>query len=200
VPDEELQALLRDAGHFDAGDPERPFPVPVAAPPVAATVLLYGLARALRDDAGRTREPIAVQERMLGLARAALGGARGRGSIARRASTRRDHAERVEALRLLLARSPGERHDLATLARRLHTSAFHLARTFRAETGTSIHRHLVELRLRLALERLAGGERDLSALAHELGFADHSHLTRACRRHLGSAPSVLRSALAWAAG
>ena len=43
------------------------------------------------------------------------------------------------------------------------------------------------------MERLAAGEPDLTALALDLGYADHSHLTNACRREFGRPPSALRA-------
>jgi AraC-like DNA-binding protein len=46
----------------------------------------------------------------------------------------------------------------------------------------------------VALERLAAGERDLTALALDLGFADHAHLTNTVRRELGRPPSAFRAA------
>jgi AraC-like DNA-binding protein len=52
------------------------------------------------------------------------------------------------------------------------------------------------LRVRAALERLADGERSLTSLAADLGFADHAHMARTVRRETGAAPSVLRRLLA----
>jgi len=53
--------------------------------------------------------------------------------------------------------------------------------------------------VRLGLELLAGGGRvaaaGISAVAHELGFASHSHFVRATRHHLGVTPSAVRHAL-----
>lgn len=51
-----------------------------------------------------------------------------------------------------------------------------------------------------ALDRLADGETDLSALAHDLGFADHAHLTRTIRATTGDTPTALRAALTAASG
>jgi AraC-like DNA-binding protein len=75
-------------------------------------------------------------------------------------------------------------------------SPHHLSRTFRASTGHTIARHRMLLRARLALERLAGGERNPARLAAELGFADQSHLTRVVRALTGRTPAALRAALA----
>lgn len=82
------------------------------------------------------------------------------------------------------------------LARLLAVSPHHLSRVFRAETGHTLSRHRLRLRVRGALERLGGGETHLARLAAELGFADQSHLCRAVRSETGSTPAALRRLLA----
>ncbi len=84
---------------------------------------------------------------------------------------------------------------LVTLADNLAVSPHHLSRTFRAHTESTISRYRNRIRVRLALERLAEDERDLAALAADLGFADHAHLTRTVRAELGSTPSKIRDVL-----
>ena len=86
--------------------------------------------------------------------------------------------------------------SLLELARDLSVSPHHLSRIFRAETGHTIGRHRMRLRARTALERLAGGERDLARLAAELGFSDQSHLSRVLRSETGETPASLRRELA----
>jgi AraC-like DNA-binding protein len=83
---------------------------------------------------------------------------------------------------------------LAELAAPLGVSPFHLARLFRRVTGSSIHQYRLELRLREAHGRLLDGERDLTALALDLGFADHAHFANAFRRRYGAPPSRVRGA------
>jgi AraC-like DNA-binding protein len=56
-----------------------------------------------------------------------------------------------------------------------------------------LYRYLTRLRLRAALERLADGARDLTALALELGFSSHSHFADAFRREFGRTPSDVRN-------
>ena len=82
------------------------------------------------------------------------------------------------------------------LARALAVSPHHLSRVFREQTGTTLSRHRLRLRVRAALERLAGGEHNLARLAADTGFADHSHLCRAVRSETGATPSRLRELLA----
>ena len=76
----------------------------------------------------------------------------------------------------------------------MHASPFHLARVFQQRTGLPVHRYLTKLRLRAALERLADGANDLTALALDLGFSSHSHFTDSFRREFGRAPSEVRQA------
>jgi AraC-like DNA-binding protein len=102
---------------------------------------------------------------------------------------------RIARAQTLLASAPAERWDLRTLARRVDCSPFHLARQFRAVTGETVSRYLLRLRLSLALERLAQGERDLTALALDAGFAHHSHLTARFGAVFGMTPAQARDAL-----
>jgi AraC-like DNA-binding protein len=110
-----------------------------------------------------------------------------------RNGTESDHADRAEAAKTYLASRLGERLTLDEVARAVHASPFHLARIFQQQTGMPIHRYLTRLRLRAALERLAEGANDLTALALELGFSSHSHFTNAFRREFGRTPSQVRS-------
>jgi AraC-like DNA-binding protein len=97
----------------------------------------------------------------------------------------------AEAVKDELA-ADGESTPLHELARRLHTSAFHLARVFRSETGFSIHGFRQALRLRSALDRLSAHRDDLTALALELGFSSHSHFSERFRNEFGVPPSQVR--------
>ena len=100
---------------------------------------------------------------------------------------------RVEQVRALLASSAAIRWDLGTLAREVHCSPYHLARQFRAATGETISRYLLRLRLGAAVERLAGGEENLAALALETGFAHHSHFSARFRQAFGLTPTDARA-------
>jgi len=62
--------------------------------------------------------------------------------------------------------------------------------------GVPIRRYVTRLRARVAAECLAQGARDLTALALDLGYADHSHFTNAFREEWGEPPSRFRAALA----
>ena len=106
------------------------------------------------------------------------------------------HRALAKATEAILASDIGNPHPLPDLARALDTSPFHLARVFRAEFGVPIHQHLLELRLTAALISLRAGEPNLSKLALELGFSQHSHFSAAFRRAIGWSPSEVRRLLA----
>ena len=102
---------------------------------------------------------------------------------------------RVEGVRALLATSPTTRWTLRAVADKVGCSPFHLAREFRRGTGQSLSRYVLQLRLALAIERLVGGENNLSLLALELGFSHHSHFSARFRGIFGTTPSAARETL-----
>jgi AraC-like DNA-binding protein len=103
-----------------------------------------------------------------------------------------DHRELAEAAKSEIASDLTVRRSLGALAQQLHTSPFHLARVFRAETGFTLAGYRQALRLRAALERLPDNDRDLSSLALELGFSSHSHFTASFTREFGVPPSAVK--------
>ncbi len=111
-----------------------------------------------------------------------------------RARTENSHRELAEAAKSELASNLSRRESLEELAARLHTSPFHLARVFRAETGFSLAGYRQGLRLRAALERLPATDRDLTSLALELGYSSHSHFTSTFTREFGVPPSAVKDA------
>ena len=102
---------------------------------------------------------------------------------------------RVERARALLATAPAERWDLRTLGKIIGCSPYHLARQFRVTTGDTISHYLLRLRLALAVERLADGERDIATLALDTGFAHHSHFSARFRATFGVTPMQARDTL-----
>jgi AraC-like DNA-binding protein len=121
--------------------------------------------------------------------------ARPRPPSARRAGTCADHRALVQRVQLALAKDLSEDRDLAQLARSVHSSPFQLTRVFRAVTGLSLHQYRIGLRLAAALARLIDGATDIGALALELGFASHSHLSASFRRSFGVTPAACRRRL-----
>ena len=95
----------------------------------------------------------------------------------------------------IVAGAPAAR-DLVGPARSLDASPSHLSRTFRYHVGVPVSRYRNRVRVCRALERIAGGETDLAALAAALGFSDQAHLGRTLRRELGHTPGRVRELLA----
>jgi AraC-like DNA-binding protein len=114
---------------------------------------------------------------------------RGIARKSKRLGTAKDHAERAEAAKSYLATRFAERVTLEDVAGAICVSPFHLARIFQEHTGVPLHRYLMQLRLRVALERLGEQNCDLTELALDLGFSSHSHFTDAFKREFGRTPS-----------
>jgi AraC-like DNA-binding protein len=129
---------------------------------------------------------VSLLERVLGLAY--------RGRPGRASGQRLPHA-RISATRRNGGSRRAQRLTLARIARALDCSVFHLCRSFRRATGLTLHRYQDAVRLRLALERLGDGERDLSRLALDLGYSSHSHFSAAFRQSFRVAPSAARKLL-----
>ncbi|MEL7464795.1 MAG: AraC family transcriptional regulator [Pseudomonadota bacterium] len=81
--------------------------------------------------------------------------------------------------------------DLAQVAGR---SPFHFARCFRAATGSSPHRFVLQRRVELARQLLEGTGEPISEIAYRCGFSSQSHLSTAFRKQLGSTPLAYRKA------
>ena len=113
----------------------------------------------------------------------------------RRAGVALGHRRLVEAAKELLATRSTERILLADVAAQSGCSPYHLCRVFRQQTGVSLHRYRNRLRVRTAQERIAQGEKDLTRLALDLGFADHSHFTHVFKGESGEPPSAFRAIL-----
>lgn len=138
---------------------------------------------------------VAVEEQVLSLAREVMRQSLSRASRRCRAihpETRRSRADCVEEVKRIISVGFRTAMSLDDLSRRVHASPYHLCRIFRDVTGRSIHAYRTDLRLRFALDRLADGERNLTSLALELGFADHGHFSNAFRRTFAVSPSQFR--------
>ena len=112
-----------------------------------------------------------------------------------RPATRRAHATAVADTQRCIARDATASRSLADIGAAVGVSPFHLARLFRMQTGLSLHGYRDQLRLRMALDRLADADVDLARLAVELGFASHSHFDDRFKRAYGRSPSTIRTLL-----
>jgi AraC-like DNA-binding protein len=104
-------------------------------------------------------------------------------------------SELADRVKRWVAPRVSQRLTLNAIARAVNCSVFHLCRSFRRATGMTLHAYRDEVRLRLALERIGNGERDLTRLALDLGYSSYSHFTAAFRRSFGVPPSGARKLL-----
>lgn len=85
-----------------------------------------------------------------------------------------------------------ENVDLGILATESGYSRAHFLRMFRAATGQSPHRYLLDLRLAEAQALIANRTMPLIDIALACGFSSHAHLTTAFRSRFGVTPSEYR--------
>ena len=188
----DLLDVVRSYAPVDAEREDAPFPFTWALSTPRTFLLHHTLLARLRRA---QTAPLAVEDQVFHLvddlmARAyeLFRGQRNRGGV----EAARRHRALVEAAKLLIDQNVQHPPALGELADALGCSSFHLSRIFHREAGLPMRRYLDRCRLRTALERLAEGERDLTGLALDLGYADHSHFSNAFRREFAMSPSLFR--------
>ncbi len=116
-----------------------------------------------------------------------------RASGSKSSDVSRRQRDLVEEVKLAINKNLEFRPSLGELAQSLGCSPSHLSRTFHRIVGLSLRRYVAQLRAKVAAERLAAGAPDLTELALDLGYADHSHFTNSFRKEWGLSPSRFRS-------
>jgi AraC family transcriptional regulator len=190
-----LNDIIRELDPTVDEHPERPFPFVTG--PCDSTLFWRhrGLVQRLERARIEPMEPLWADVTALQLAADVLEAAfvkHGQPRKRRRLGTDADHTELVESAKAFLATQLGERVTLDNVASAVNCSPFHFARIFQQHTGVPVHRYLSTLRLRVALERVANGEKDLTQLALDVGFSSHAHFSDAFRREFGQQPSEVR--------
>jgi len=74
------------------------------------------------------------------------------------------------------------------IARAVHMSPYHFTRLFKQSTGLSPYRYVIQARVKKAKELLTSSKFSIIEIAHRLGFADQSHLTRHFKNLCGVTP------------
>jgi AraC family transcriptional regulator len=191
-----LHEVLSDVGPGAGHDLRAAFPFstgPVSADPY---LLQHAVVRHLLAEG--EPDALAVREALYRVVRHAAGRAFAvRGAAPRRTATARAHEDAAERAKEVLSIRFAETVSLDALATEAHLSPYHLCRVFRARTGFTLRAYRDQLRLRTALDALAAGCEDLAALAADLGFSSHSHLTDRFRVAFGTTPTEVRGA-GWA--
>jgi AraC-like DNA-binding protein len=101
-----------------------------------------------------------------------------------------DRASRaVLAAQEFVAENVARKLTLTEIGHAVHASPFHLARAFKAKVGVTLHQTQLQLRIVEALNSMDDGEKNLSSLAHQLGFSSHAHFTGVFRKLVGFPPA-----------
>ena len=187
---ETVVEALAAAGKAALASERRPFTAPSTPCPAATFLAQRRLTRSLLEPTGDTGFE-AIPELALGLLADAVDrmpdAPRGRAEHL----TERRHVRLARDCRALLETAYAEALPLETLARRLATTPYHLARVFKRHAGLTVHQYVLQLRLRAAMDRMIDTPRQrLTDLGADLGFATPSHFTSAFRRQFGLPPSA----------
>ncbi|MBI3829360.1 MAG: helix-turn-helix transcriptional regulator [Planctomycetes bacterium] len=109
-------------------------------------------------------------------------------TVARRAALSEPVRKALEVMRAHFAEPVG----LAEIAAAVHTSAPHLSRLFRRETGRTLTEHLQSLRVACAQKRLAESGAGILEIARASGFPTLEHFYRTFKRRVGLTPRAYR--------
>jgi AraC-like DNA-binding protein len=93
----------------------------------------------------------------------------------------------------LMEEDPGRDLDVATLAAAVHLSPKHFSRTFKSIVGVPPMTYLLALRVSRARAALVATDRSVAAVAHDHGFSDAAHFSRAFRHAYGTTPRDFRA-------
>jgi AraC family transcriptional regulator len=80
------------------------------------------------------------------------------------------------------------------LARETGLSSYHFSRAFRATTGLTPHRYVLERRIARAKALLRDSDMPIAEVALSVGFSSQTHLTDCFRRLVGTSPGEYRRA------
>jgi AraC-like DNA-binding protein len=188
------QALELVARHSprDAEDPAVPFQLGYGACSSRAAWLHCELLARTRQGSALAIEDVLAELTDEAMRATCQSHARSSRKVSTTGSARRRHRDLAEAAKLQLNEHLQSPPSLRELALRLDCSPFHLSRTFHRTVGISLRQYHARLRARIAAQALARGASDLTQLALGLGYADHSHFSKAFRGEWGLPPSRFR--------
>ncbi len=99
----------------------------------------------------------------------------------------------IRDVQTLIATGTSERLDVGFLARRFRISREHLSRTFREQTGGTLHEYITRVRLRLAVNLLLQTRMSVKEIAVRCGYAGYSVLYRSFRKRFRISPEAVRN-------
>jgi len=159
-----------------------------AAPPLAALVTLGELAQSVvvhQHEVGLDEVGLALAARFVDLL---AGRTRQRARVATA-----DHRRIVHSALWIEAHSD-QPIALDDMAKAAGLSAYHYLRVFSGVFEVTPHQYLVRTRLRKAARLLADGDRPITEVALDVGFADLSNFVRSFGRAAGVSPRAFRQA------
>jgi AraC-like DNA-binding protein len=159
-------------------------------PPLPQLMVLGELAQAAAEG----KSDVGADEAAILFACRFAATVRGKPSVDSR-TTARDRSRAVEAA-LWIEENSAEEMSLETAAREAGLSPFHFLRLFSKVLGVTPHQYLLRTRLRHAARLLAEGDRAVTEVALDVGFADLSNFVRSFRRAAGVSPGRFRRACA----
>lgn len=115
---------------------------------------------------------------------------------------RTDHAARTLDKRIQRVLSYIEKHladsglSIEELALVANISAHQLSRLFKAAMGQTPHQFVITQRISLAKLMMLNGDRSLSEIARQCGFANQAHFTTRFREQTGETPNRFKERLA----
>ncbi len=83
---------------------------------------------------------------------------------------------------------------LDDLCKELALSRYHFIRIFKAQTGTTPHAYLLDVRLQKALQHLDNNDYSLDEIATRCGFVNRTHFAQCFKRKYGVTPLQYRNA------
>lgn len=158
-------------------------------PPMAELVVFGELAQAAAED----RSDLGLDELGIMLALRVTSAVSRDAVRPSLANSRVDRRRAIEAAYWIDRQCP-EQIDLETIAAEAGLSAFHFLRLFVRVIGITPHQYLVRSRLRRAARLLAAGERSVTDIAGDVGFADLSNFVRTFGRAAHVSPRDFRKA------
>lgn len=99
--------------------------------------------------------------------------------------------EKIQHARDIVLRDLANPPSLAELSRQIFLNEFKLKKYFREVFGLSVFAFVQEERLKLAKQLIFEGEKNISAIAYELGYAHPQHFQRAFKQRFGITPGSL---------
>lgn len=187
----DVDVVLDVVRSFDPAVDERP-EQPFRVTRTFSDPRTYFLQRQLFDRVtSGVEEPLGIEERVVFLLERVLRGAY-EGSPARSVEAGLNQRQIVYEAEVMLSARWDEHLHLNDVARELGVSVYHLCRTFRRGTGTTLHQYRHDLRVRHSLEAVQESREALVNIALDAGFSSHSHFTSSFRHEFGATPSVLR--------